>query len=96
MTYNADERYREIQSADSSEFSVVPAEDLIDFSESWDLPTDVNSIVRIFDKKKCKVIERSYKTNSRARKFIESQLGNDDVEVTSFDNMTLSTNYQAL
>jgi hypothetical protein len=96
MNYDADERYQEILDTDSSEFAVVPADDVMDFSETWDLPSDVNAIVRVFDRKNCKVIERAYKTHSRARKFIESHLGNDDVEVSSFDNMTLTTNYQLI
>ena len=96
MNYDAEERYQKILDTDSSEFAVVPVDDVMDFSESWDLPSDINTIVRVYDRKNCKVIERSYKTHSRARKFIESQLGDDDIEVSSFNNTSLSSNYQTL
>ena len=56
----------------SQEFDSVPVRDLINFAESWDLPSNITHVVRTY--RKHRVEERVFKSMSKAERYIDQQL----------------------
>lgn len=91
-TYNADERWQEIYETASEDICPMDYKELINFTEAWDLPDKYSFVVRVFDRKKCKLKEKSFKDASSAWKYLNKRVNNDDLDIIFYDDEGLRSN----
>lgn len=73
----------------NSEYSEVDVRDILNFSESWDLPTEFTCVTRVYWEDR--VVERSFKNKDTAQKYIE-KIRDELLEYLVYDDRELEQN----
>lgn len=92
MKYNAEAKWREIYESSSDDWMPQDFQDVIDFTEAWDLPDKYCYVVRVFNRKKGKVKETTFTKMSDALPYIKKAMSKDYLDVTFYDNEGLRSN----
>lgn len=92
MNYNADAKWKEIYDAPADCWESQDFQDVMDFSEAWHLPSQYSFVVRVFDRKKCKVKEKVFSTEMAAFKYIRKRMYLDHLDVSFYDDQGMRSN----
>ena len=82
-----------IQDLPSHRFNQIPAETVLNNAGSWDLPSNVHSIIRWECSKSGKVYEKTYRTPAAAEKRCSALANNGDRYVVLYHEQ-MSSNYE--
>ena len=92
-----DNNYDYIASLPTASFSEFQFRDLLERAGSWELPEAYKAIVRIEDPETGRIIERAYKSQRRADKFVnKSQSVGRTVTAYSSDTLFYSPGFESL
>lgn len=91
--YDADARWKEIKETLPHNFDSVTADEMFVRAASWELPATCKLMVRVFDRKKGRLVERAFSNMTKANEFLNKadKLG---LEVTEYDNDQMATSYE--
>lgn len=92
MRYNADAKWKEIYDAPAEDWEAQQFQDVMDFSEAWDLPSKYSFVVRVFDREKCKVTEKAFTTELQAYKYIRKRMHLEHLDVSFYNDEGMRSN----